>query len=85
MNAALLVIDGDSILMSLKISLVIAGLSALVLGMIMPLRLHTLWKRTRPAQMSIRCDDPQSLKFRLVESVKGIGFQSPVETGRWSR
>jgi hypothetical protein len=81
MGEALLLIDGDSILMSLKISLAIAGLCALVLGMTMPLRLHTLWKRTRPVQISMQCEDPQALKFRLAEAVKSIGFQAPLDNG----
>lgn len=66
--------------MALKVSLAISGISALTLAIIMPLRLHTLWRRIRPAQINMTCEDPQSLKFRLLETVKSAGYQAPVDT-----
>jgi cytochrome P450 len=75
MPVAMLIIDAGVVLTSLKISAFIVGGFLLILAFIMPLRLHTVWKATRPARISMACDDPQSLSVRLAKALKPVGYK----------
>ena len=80
MHIALLSIDGDSILSGLKIAFYVSVGFGLFMGLLMPIRLHGVWKRNRPVLIPMVCDDAQVVRFKLIEAMKRFGYKAPAQS-----
>jgi hypothetical protein len=76
MPVALLLLDTNNVASSLAVSAVATGILGVILGFSFAVRAHSIWRRNRPVQVNLPCQDAQEARFRLMEHLK-FGFQAP--------